>query len=320
MLIRKGLYHEAAGAPAGGAPAAGAVADLPAGTTTPASGNGTPPNPQVGGAPPASKFDWTSLKLDPDLQAVVDRHQFADPSVVVKSFANAEKLMGLPPDRIVKMPTDKSTPDEWNEYYTKLGRPAKAEDYKLPVPDGDTGEFAKTASSWMHEAGVPQGMATKIATKWNEHVAGQMKAAKTAADTKNATEGAELKTEWGADYEKNFQLVDRAAQEFGMTKQHLDALRSSLGVKEAMKFMQKIGAKVGAEGEFVDTDKGSGNFNQNLTPETARAQLTALMKDPAHVQMFNSKDPKTRQEARANQRRLELLASPGSVAYPGPAR
>lgn len=317
---RKGLYMDAAGTPAGGTPAAGAVADPPAGTVAAAPAAGAQPNPQVGGGPSQVKYDWAALKLDADLQAVVDHHGFTDPAMVVKSFANAEKLMGLPPDRIVKMPTDKSTPEEWNEYYTRLGRPAKPEDYKLPVPEGDSGEFAKTAQNWMHEAGIPAGMATKVATKWNEYVAGQMKAAKTAQETRNSTEGAELKTEWAADYDKNFELVDKAAHAFGMTKVQLDALRSAMGVKAAMKFMREIGAKVGTEGDFVDPDKGGGGFGGNKTQQQAQAELTALIKDPAHQQMFNSKDPKTRQEARAKQRNLEMLAAPGQVSYPGPAR
>lgn len=317
---RKGLFMDAAAAPAGAAPAAGAVADPPAGTVAAAPAAGAQPNPQVSPAPAAAKYDWAALKLDPDLQAVIDHHGFTDPGMVVKSFANAEKLMGLPPDRIVKMPTDKSTSEEWNEYYTRLGRPAKPEDYKLPVPEGDSGEFAKTAQNWMHEAGIPAAMATKVATKWNEYVAGQMKAAKTAQETKNSTEGAELKTEWAVDYDKNFELVDKAAHAFGMTKVQLDALRSAMGVKAAMKFMREIGVKVGTEGDFVDPDKGGGGFQGNLTAEQAGAQLKALVASKEHQQMFNSKDPKTRQEAREKQRRLEVMAAPGQVTYPGPAR
>lgn len=317
--LRKGLFMDTAGAPAGGG--AAAVVDPPAaGAGEPAAGAGAPPNPQVGGAPSAAKYDWASLKLDPDLQAVVDHHGFENPGSVVKSFANVQKLMGHPADRILKMPDDKSTPEQWNEYYTKLGRPAKAEDYKLPVPAGDSGEFAKTAANWMHKAGVPAGMATKLATEWNEFVAGNMKAAKTTNDAKIATENNELKTEWGGEYDKNFAVVDRALTEFGVTKEQMDGLRSVLGPKSAMKLFHKIGAKVGTEGEFLAPEKGGEGFQQNRTVEQAKAELAALVKDPAHQQMFNSKDPKTRQEARAKQRNLEIQAAPGTTSYAGPAR
>lgn len=297
--VHRGLYRDAAGAPAGGG-AAGAVADPPAGGT---------PAPAAG-AP--AKFDWTGLKLDPAIQAEVDKHQWENPGAVIQSFTNLHKLTSLPPDRLLKLPNEKSTPEEWKEFNAKIGVPAKAEDYKLPVPEGDSGEFAKEAASWMHEAGVPAGAAGKVAAKWNEHVAKSMQAAeatKKAADEKSF---GELKTEWGPDFDKFNTMVDTAAARFGMTKEQLTGLREAMGPKDALKFMQKIASAFGTEGEFMGGD-GNVGFNGTLTPEQAKAQLSALVKDRNFIDQMRSPDARVRQEATERKNKLVMQAGPGFI-------
>jgi hypothetical protein len=50
-------------------------------------------------------------------------------------------------------------------------------DYKIPLPEGDTGEFAKVIAPIFHEAGLSQGQVQKIAEKHNAFIAEQTKAA-----------------------------------------------------------------------------------------------------------------------------------------------
>lgn len=322
--MRKHLYRLLAIDPpavggGGGTPPPAAGTPPPAEGTPPPAGGGTP-NPQVGGTPPVG-FDWKVLNLEADAQAAVDLHKWENPSAAVRSYVNLHKMTSLPPERLVKLPTDKSTPEEWNEFNTKIGVPAKAEDYKLPVPAGDKGEFATQAAKWMHEAGVPLSAANKLATKWNEAQAATKTAHETAIKQRNDTEVAELKTEWGVDYEKYEVMVDRAAVEFGMKKEHLDALKMVMGPKAAMNFLKNIGMKVGTEGEFISPDRADlGGFLDNMTSDQAKAQIEALKKDKAFQEMYVSKDPKTRQEARAKMDRLNRLAAPGTMSYPSAAR
>ena len=63
--------------------------------------------------------DWLdsieeSLKTEPSLSDIKDVNSLA------KSYVHAQKMIGA--DKIV-MPNDKSTDDEWNDFYEKLGRP-----------------------------------------------------------------------------------------------------------------------------------------------------------------------------------------------------
>ncbi|MFY8121324.1 MAG: hypothetical protein ACOVK7_08045, partial [Burkholderiaceae bacterium] len=104
----------------------------------------------------------------------------------------------------LKLPGKDATPEQWAEFYKAIGAPEKAEDYKLPVPEGDDGAFAKTASEWFKDAGILPQQAEKLAGKWNEFVASQQQAAdKVEADrvaalhAKNTAEQADLRNEWG---------------------------------------------------------------------------------------------------------------------------
>lgn len=301
MLIRKGLTFDAdkggAGAGEGGA---AAVADGAAGS---------------GSAGQPAAFDWKSFNLDPATQNVVDAHQWKDIPSMVNSYSNLQKVMGIKgssPDRVLVLPKDGDPPEAWNDVFTKLGRPAKAEEYGLPVPDGQPKEFATKAAEWFHELGISKGAAVKLAERFNAYgleMTTAQQAQITEAHNKQITD---LKTEWGANYDSNTLVVDKAAQAFGMNTEQLAALKQAMGPGAAMKFLHNIGSKLGAEGRFVEGD--GGHNDPVMSPAQAQAEISRLMKDKSFVQQWNStSDPKARQDARALMAKLQQMARPGST-------
>lgn len=305
--------YDAAGAPAGSAaPGAAGAAPPPDGApSAPAGANG-----QAGGSQ-ADAFSWEGLKLDPESSALVAERQWKHPSEVIKSYRNLEKLTGVPADQILKLPKG-DDPKAWDAVYNRLGRPETAEGYKIPVPPGQDESFAKTAAGWFHEAGLTQAGATKLVTKWNEHVAAQQEAATAAQQAKDAQDVAALKQEWGAEYDKHAAIVDKAADAFGMTTEQLSALKQAMGPKAAMTFMRNLGSKVAMEDKGLIEGQTSGNFNA-MSPEQAQAEISRLQKDKAFAQEFNSADPRVRSEARTRMARLSVIAAPGSREYQGRA-
>lgn len=278
-----------------------AVADAGANGANAAAGAGA-------AAAPAS-FDWGTLTLDPDVKSLVTDRQWKTPNDAIKSYQNLEKLTGVPPDQMLKLPKG-DDPAAWNEVWNRLGRPAKAEDYKIPLPEGDKGEFAKVAAGWFHEAGLTQAGAAKLATKWNEFQASQAQAQNDALAARDVKEVGELKAEWATDYDKHAAIVDKAAETFGMTPEQLAALKQTMGPKAAMNFMRNIGSKLGIEDpNFVKGDGPTG-FN-NMSPQQAQEEMTRLRKDKLFAQEFNSPDPRVKSEARAKMNRLAIIAAPG---------
>jgi hypothetical protein len=153
------------------------------------------------------------------------------------------------------LPAKDAPPEAWAEFYKAIGAPDKAEAYELPVPEGDTGEFAKTAASWFKDAGLLPQQAQALASKWNEFTAAQAQAQAAAEqqriaalDVKNKAEEASLKTEWGQSHEANMELARRAVRQFVPGDKAPDviaALEDRLGYAETIKLMHAIGRGLG---------------------------------------------------------------------------
>lgn len=153
------------------------------------------------------------------------------------------------------MPGKDATPEQWAEFYGKIGRPETADAYELPVPEGDDGAFAKEASAWMHEAGLSKDQAGKLAVKWNEMAAAQQaqsvaaeQQAAQAAHVQNTAEAAELKTAWGQQFDANMHHAKQAVQQFlpkDKAAETISALESKLGYKATIEFLHNIGKGLG---------------------------------------------------------------------------
>jgi hypothetical protein len=182
------------------------------------------------------------------------------PPVDAAKFGEASKADDQPAGKI-KMPGKDATPEDWAAFYKSIGAPDSADAYKLPLPEGDSGEFAKTAAEWFKDAGLFPQQAEKLATKWNEFQT-QFNAEQTAAaeaaetarihalDTKNKAEAESLKTEWGKSHDANTELAKRAVRQFlpgNQADDILNALEDKLGYAGLMKFMHNIGARLGED-------------------------------------------------------------------------
>jgi hypothetical protein len=70
---------------------------------------------------------------------------------------NAQKMIGK--NKVV-LPTDKSTPQEWEAFHTALGRPKTPDEYKLAIPAGQEAlypaETLSQAKQLFHKAGFNQ--------------------------------------------------------------------------------------------------------------------------------------------------------------------
>ncbi len=288
----------------------GATTTAPAGTT-PTAAISTDPAPA---AAPAA-FDWGKAGLAPEHLNLVTERGWKSPGDVMTSYRHLETATGVPPERLIKLPAakDAANPEVWNKIYTQLGRPETADKYEVPLPEGDKGEFAAVVKPVFHKAGLSQSQVTQISEWWNGMQAEQSKAAQTQLEQRNLTEVSQLKQAWGTEFDARASIVDRAAETFGMNQAQLDALKQTLGPKQAMEFLYNIGSKVAVEDSTVPGINGKEGFG--VTPEAAQAQIVQRKSDPTFAAMFNSKDPKQRADARAEMDRLHKIAYPGVTPF-----
>jgi hypothetical protein len=210
----------------------------------------------------------------------------------VDSYRNFEKLQGVPAEQIIKMPKP-GDKEAWAQVYTKLGRPEQPDHYKLPVPEGDKGEFAKLAQGWFHELGLSTDQGRTLAGKWNEFVTAQTAQAATSLAAAQQTAVVELKKEWGAAHPQNEAIANRTAEAFGMTQENLVALRDVMGPAAAMKFLYSIGSRMGEDNFITGGQQG---FKGVMTPGAAQAKIKALKADPDFVQKYSNGGAKETEE------------------------
>lgn len=270
------------------------------------SANAGNPAPGAGGEGAAAPQDWTAA-FDDSTRGVIQTKGWKSPADVVGSYTNLEKLLGADKaGRALVPPKDDAPAEEWGAFYTKLGRPEKADGYKLPVPDGDSGAFAKTAASWFHDAGLTAKQAETLAAKWNQHVGGTMHAQQAEFEQKSAVDLQDLQREWGDQFEAQSELARRAIREAGLSKEEGQAIERALGLGKAAKVFAFLGKQF-AEAP-VKGGEGASSSRFGATPEDARARIASLKGD----QEWTARYLKGDSDARAEFERLHRIAYPGA--------
>ncbi len=162
-------------------------------------------------APSAPSVRWSD-GFAPDIRDHPITQRLEDPEAGIRELIGAQKLIGA--DKIALL-NENSTPEEQNAFFTKLGRPAKVEDYDLSgvsVPEGLPldADFQSSMVEKMHARGASQEMVAGILNDYYESVGGQFQAMQ--VDTAQAREASEkeLRNEGGKSYDANVDLANRA--------------------------------------------------------------------------------------------------------------
>lgn len=276
--------------------------------TTPAAAAPTTPSSSTTptAAPPTAGTTTTAPTAPPadawykDLPADVHplSAKYKDVAAAMAGFANAQKFIGKDPSRLVEIPATGDATGQ-RALWTRLGCPEKADGYKLD------GELAKdptvgAAREAAFAAGLSQDQFAALAG-WLDTSG---KAAREAADTTFATNAAqavaELRTQWGAGFDKQMQGVRAVSQRLGFTGDELDAIERAIGTKPLLERLAKAGERM----TEPTAPGGAPNGSQaaGMTPEQAGAELRALGKDKAFQKRLQEND------AEAHKRVKELTA------------
>jgi hypothetical protein len=235
----------------------------------------------------------------------VQNKGWTDPTQVVESYVNLEKLLGADrAGRTVVLPNPDAAPAELASFYDKLGRPSDPSGYKIPVPEGVPPEFATGVAAKLHELGIPKAAGEGLAAWWNEQATAAQAANKDALDAAITADDAALKASWGAAFQQNVAVAQSAVRALGIDKATIDKMEANMGLKATMELFQKIGSKTG-EPEFV-TGEGGQKFGNALTPGQAQAKIAELKTDHDFIRKLSMGDA----GARAELSRLSGFAYP----------
>lgn len=278
---------------------------------TPPAAPATPPPaaPVVAPAAPATPIQWTQ-GFNEDLKGYVATKGFQGPDAVVDAYRNLEKMVGAPPERIIKM-AEKIRDDAGNltpeakQIFERLGAPKEAKDYQLEIPKefGDE-KLTEQFKNLFHQEGVNKASAEKIVKTWNEYQANIAKLNKEAFEANFKNQDQSLRKDWGQAYEQNVNIAKEAVRTVGIDAKSIDALAAQIGHDKTMQLFHKLGAAVG-EGKFIKGDSP----NRIMEPSSAQYQIKELMKDRDFATRLDKGD----MEARQRWDRLHQMAYPEAV-------
>lgn len=231
------------------------------------------PTPNPSPSPPATGGDTPAPWFADDQKDYVTNKGWKAPADAVTSAINLEKLMGADKaGRTVVMPKDDKDVEGLKAFRAKMGVPESADKYELPFPDGESGDFAKTAASWFHKQGVPKAAAQEIAKEWNTFFEGMLKEDSTKLQAESQKQLDTLKTEWGNDFDKNSEFARRFLRASGWDDAKVKKYEDTFGTAAMLKDFHGWGSKTG-EHDFAG---GGGGGSFSLSPQAAKEKLGDL--------------------------------------------
>lgn len=152
------------------------------------------------------------LKTDPNITKYKSLDEFAN------GHLNAVKLIG---QKGVIVPKPDAPQEEIDKFYNTLGRPEKAEGYKLSNVENlhksiqVTPEASKAFMEQAHKLGLTNAQADNL-NKWYMSVVSQALTNQDKFSEEKLKEvGTKLQQEWGKDYQQNLTLANRFLEKFG---------------------------------------------------------------------------------------------------------
>lgn len=281
------------------APEDGGAATPEGSPTTPAASEGatTPPegSPTTPVTPEGNK--WYSGLPNEDQgwlqnRGLHEKDVNAAVTETIKSYRNLESRIGVPADRLLKLP-EKLEGDEMAAVYNRLGRPEKAEGYDLKAPENVelNDEFVSWAKGAFHAAGLNQTQAQEVLSAYLAFEGGNMETSEAQAQEQATAQEAALRKEWGNAYDQNVNAARRAARDLGVDAETIDSLEKAMGYDGVLKLFNNVAGRIMEPGfREGGSDNGPGGFRGTLTPQQALDKIRELKGDKAFVSKYSQGD------------------------------
>jgi len=252
-----------------------------------------------------SPIEFQASQMPPGLREEPSLKTFDSVDKLAKSYVNAVKMIGGNPDNMVAIPDEGET---WDDFYNKIGRPEKANDYQFGDENGELDGFREFA----HDTGLTQDQADNILKLYGDIQEEQEEEHQNGLEELRTNTTMELQKEWGKNYDGKMDYAKRAFAQFATPE--LSQLMDESGMgnhPEMLRVFAKVGELMGEDSLVVGTGLGS----SQLSPEQAQQEIQALYsdkefsksyrdnKDPGHKTAM-SKMEKLFKQAYPNQRRV----------------
>lgn len=224
---------------------------------------------------------------------------------LMKQFVHAQKQIGK--DKVV-LPDEKSTENDWNVFYEKIGRPKTVGDYKfakdenLPEDSYDDNIITKFLEG-AHKVGITQKQIDYLSQFEAERIKGGLEALQEQQERdRNEAERA-VKAKWGAAYDQMLHLANYIINENTEEGADRQALLERAGNDPVFAdYMARLCKKYEAE------DKAVMSQMKTPTPADAISQAEQLRATPGYTsgELYNSNPAKYNEITRKIQELYEI--------------
>ena len=229
-----------------------------------------------------SPIEFQASQMPPGLREEPSLKTFDSVDKLAKSYVNAVKMIGGNPDNMVAIPDEG---EKWDDFYNKIGRPEKANDYQFGDENGELDGFREFA----HDTGLTQDQASNILKLYGDIQEEQEEAHQNGLEELRTNTTMELQKEWGKNYDGKMDYAKRAFAQFASPE--LSQLMDESGMgnhPEMLRVFAKVGELMGEDSLVVGTGPGS----SQLSPEQAQQEIQALYSDKEFSKSYrDNKDP-----------------------------
>lgn len=250
------------------------------------------------------KAGWDASLPDDLKPSAATLAKYPNPLELMRGHANASKLIGQ--KSTIKAPAPDAKPEEMAKFNEQirgvLGIPASPEEYKIAKPenlpqgltwnDAEVGEFAKLA----HSLNIPPAAAQKLVEFDMQRMQKLKASGEAKLDEFVKAQEAELRKDWGADFEVNLGKAAKAAQLAGFDLNDSELANNAKFVKAML-----------TVSNLIKPDALVGNDKAGLVMD-GKAQAEDIRRNPAnpwHAAYMGKEGPARQQEAAALMMRLQ---------------
>lgn len=257
------------------------------------------------GAVAGTPTPWTA-GLDAELLGHAQNRGWHDKSAdavareALKAHREAETLIGLPADRVLKLPKDASDEAGWKAVYARLGTPADPKEYDFSaVKFKDGSELTPAFVDHIRNVAATSHLSKEAAVEVAKGVVAYLDSSsegETAEKTARlAEEKAKLATEWGANLDANKYVATQTALKLGVKPEEVASLENLIGYARTMELFRSIGQKIGEDSFITNGGPNPGV----MTREQAIARKAELLRDEAWAKRYTAGDATANRELQA---------------------
>lgn len=250
-----------------------------------------PPNPGTGAIDNTPWYQKSGVSAEH--HEWLAQKQFADPSIAIASHRALESLVGRQRLAVPNGPEDQAA---YDALYKALGRPDKADDYKLKEGSKLKPDEVKPFLPILHKHGASPKLVEELLDAYEGRGTALITAREQQLIARENAEKEELATAWGTKHDANMDIAARAFRALGMDEETTSQIEEAIGYRKTMELFHKIGAGMSEASFHQDGKPGSHTGKGESLPEL-QAALSTKLADKDFRLRYNNHDPRVRAKA-----------------------